>query len=350
MHEIDVRRAQFEREGTGGLADGTTIGSVFLGGGTPSLMRPQDVNLILRKLAAQFQFSSDIEITLETNPGTITRDGFAAFADAGINRFSIGVQSFNDKYLGKFGRIHDGAAATRAIEAAMSVPRVRVSADLIYGFPEQTPEEWQDDLKTLLNLGTSHLSCYVLMAEEGTIYTRDLQRGLIPEQDQDRLSLMMETTYAHCSKYGRPAYEISNFASPGQESRHNLGYWHYHDFLGLGAGAVGQYSTRDRGVKRFQNIKSPAQYMQGVFTEQWSSIEDVSSSSAMSEFMMMGLRLVEGIRHSDFKSRFDRDVLDVFFLAIQDAESQDLLSVTNSSLRPTDKGLRFNNRLVELFV
>lgn len=327
----------------------TNIQSIFIGGGTPSLMRPQDLGRLLEQLAKNFSLASDIEITLETNPGTITKEKFLEFVSIGVNRFSIGIQSFNEKFLGEFGRIHSGQQARQALETAMTLG-VRVNGDLIFGFPGQTVQEWESDLQMMFSFGTTHLSCYSLMAEEGTIYTKALKQGRYPEQDDDNMAQMMDLTYELMSTHGFNCYELSNFAKPGHESQHNLGYWRYQEFLGLGAGAVGQFNSDDLGVIRTQNSKTPGQYLADVSEGSFFSTEAVDVRSACSEFMMMGLRLKNGVSRQEFKSRFGEELDVVFEDAVEKAFRMGLVELDEEQIRPTLQGYKFNNRLTGLFL
>lgn len=352
LAEIDCRRVLYENTGTHFFSPQTKISTVFLGGGTPSLMRPEDVRLILQKLADEFCFADDIEITLEGNPGTVDKQKFTEFKKAGINRISLGVQSLQEKNLGTFGRIHTGEQALTALKAAMEAGFSDVNADLIFGFPGQTLAEWQSDLEEILKLKLPHVSCYALTAEPGTLYSHALRRGEITETKSDLFYDLMKWTYERMSDAHMPAYEISNFSIPGHNSRHNLGYWHYDDYIGLGAGAWSNYHVLKPAhfITRCENIKSPQQYLKLARAGDFFSEEKILKTTAMSEFMMMGLRLNEGVSKKRFHDLFGEDIFQIFSLAIAHAQKRGWLQVENDVLKPTQEGFLFNNEMVQEFL
>lgn len=352
LGEMRRRRNLFETTGTHFYAPNTEIDSIFFGGGTPSLMNPQDLELVLAAIHKEFTLPADCEITLECNPGTINREKLRAFKMAGINRLSLGVQSFAEENLKTFGRIHSGAEAIAAIDAALESGIERVSADLIFGFPNQTLAGWQRDLETILKKGLTHLSCYALTAEPDTIYTKALSNGDYAENNPEIFADMMEFTYKRMAEAGLPAYEISNFARPGFESRHNLGYWRYESYIGLGAGATGNYYlSNDSGfVARTKNTKSPEPYMRGVAEGDFFETEAISRQSAMGEFMLMGLRLKEGISRTDFSHRFGCEIESVYGAALQEAVTRGWILFKDDLIVPTSQAVLFNNSLSLLFV
>lgn len=316
------------------------------------MMRPEDVQRILQKLSNEFCFADNIEITLECNPGTVDRQKFSEFKSVGINRISLGVQSLMEKNLVSFGRIHTGEQALVALEEAVKAGFFDVNADLIFGFPGQTLAEWQSDLEEILKLKLKHVSCYALTAEPGTLYSHSLRTGQITETRSDLFYDMMKWTYGRMSEAGMPAYEISNFSVLGHQSRHNLGYWHYEDYIGLGAGAWGNYHVlkNDHFISRSENIKSPQQYLKLAQEGDFFSEEKILKTTAMSEFMMMGLRLSEGVSQKRFHDLFGEDIFHLFSLAIDHAQKRGWIRVKNDVLKPTQEGFLFNNEMVQEFL
>jgi len=345
LFEVEARKRLFEGKGTHFFPEKTEIASLFFGGGTPSLMRAEDVEKIISTLDQEFTLAPNCEITLESNPGTVDRQRFVDFKNAGINRISMGVQSFQEKNLKRFGRIHSGDEAVAAINAALESGVERVSADLIFGFPGQSLKEWEGDLKKMLGFGLKHISCYALTAEPDTIYTRDLQKGQLAEVDADLFADMHNLTYELTDKAELSAYEISNFAADGEESRHNLGYWRYSSFLGLGAGAWSNFPA-----VRTMNIKAPSQYMQAVQKGAFFEQEEIEQRTAMTEYLMMGLRLKEGISHNDFAERFGESLASVFGDEVLRAVEKGWLEDDGAWMRATREGFLFNNSLVQMFM
>lgn len=361
VEELAVRERLFQAGKAGFLPPRSRIDSVFFGGGTPSLMRPGDVARLLSELSRRFSLVTDCEVTLEVNPGTVDARRLGDFVRAGVNRFSIGVQSLSDSNLKRFGRIHTGAQAVAAIEAALLSGAGRVSADLIFGFPEQTLAGWRSDLATILRLGLCHISCYALTAELGTRYTNDVRTGRLRETEAELMADMQELTYELTGEAGLTAYEISNFAKEGWECRHNLNYWRYGSFLGLGAGAVSNFCcevARSQGrevagsvvVVRQQNTAGPSEYVwQLRQARPFFTTEYIKKKTAMAESLMMGLRLKEGISLKAFLRRFGEPLQVVYGPALSQAIRAGWLVNEGERLCPTRQGFFFNNRLVQLF-
>lgn len=273
---------------------GRTLTSIFFGGGTPSLMQPETVAAILNHVKKCWSHD-EVEITLEANPSSIEAGRFAAFRQAGINRVSIGVQSLRDDVLQFLERPHNAAEARKAIEIAAKYFD-RYSFDLIYGRPQQTIEEWSKELREALPLTNGHLSAYQLTIEQGTRFATQAQRGDFIMPDEDTQARFFETTIDLCAAHGLAQYEISNFASIGQESQHNLNYWRMGDYIGIGAGAHGRV-TLD-GV-RYATIdhRAPESWLEKVETSGYGGHPFVAlkDSENYEEAMMMGLRLAEGV-------------------------------------------------------
>lgn len=282
-------------------AGGQTLESVFFGGGTPSLMPPSLVEALLAEAQELWGFAANIEITLEANPSSVEADKFADLASAGVNRTSLGLQAMDDEKLRFLGRLHDAQEGLNALEVAQKAFE-RVSFDLIYALPGQTMAQWQQHLTRALSYGTSHLSLYQLTIEPGTRFATMVRRGDFVPLDDDGAADMFELTQDLTRDAGLPAYEISNHAKPGQESRHNLTYWRYQDYCGIGPGAHGR-----RGAAATQRHKKPENWLAAV--EQRGSGNQletpITPAEQASEALLMGLRLAEGVDLAALSRRLD---------------------------------------------
>jgi putative oxygen-independent coproporphyrinogen III oxidase len=280
---------------------GRRVGSVFFGGGTPSLMPPATVAAVLEAVEAGWGLAPDAEVTLEANPTSVEAARFAGYRAAGVNRLSLGVQALDDADLRQLGRRHSAAEALAALRLARDV-FTRVSIDLIYARQNQTPEAWAEELRTALALGIDHLSLYQLTIEPGTRF-HDLRArgGLRGLPDETRASGLFETTQEICGAAGLPAYEISNHARPGAEGRHNLVYWRYGDYAGIGPGAHGRLTVEGARLA-VETWRAPEEWLDAV--EGRGSGEACRTALAgdeqAAEMLMMGLRLVEGIETARF--------------------------------------------------
>ncbi|MCC6006273.1 MAG: coproporphyrinogen III oxidase [Rhodobacteraceae bacterium] len=275
---------------------GRVLGSVFLGGGTPSLMPPDLVAALLERVRACWTLAPGAEITLEANPTSVEAGRFRGFAEAGVNRVSMGVQSFIDDDLRALGRMHSAAEARAAFDIARA-HFARVSFDLIYARQNQTPEGWRQELQAALEMAVDHLSLYQLTIEEGTafgsLHARGRLRGL---PDEDRAADMWEITQEACAAAGLPAYEISNHARPGAESRHNLVYWRGGDWLGIGPGAHGRLTLGGQRLAT-DTLRAPEDWLSAV--EQHGSGERpravIPPEEQATEYLLMAARLAEGV-------------------------------------------------------
>jgi oxygen-independent coproporphyrinogen-3 oxidase len=278
------------------LTPGRVLGSIFLGGGTPSLMAAETVAALIERAARHWSCADDIEITLEANPSSVESKGLADYRHAGVNRVSLGVQSFDDAELRFLGRRHGAAEAMVAIDNAQKLFR-RVSFDLIYARPRQTVAAWRAELATAINFGTDHLSVYQLTIEPDTAFAGAHRRGEIVMPDEDTAAALFEVTQETLEAAGLPAYEISNHARPGQECRHNLTYWRYGDYVGVGPGAHGRLTIDGRKLATRQH-RAPEAWLAAVesaghATRRRAAVEP---SDRLNELTLMGLRLREGIR------------------------------------------------------
>lgn len=316
------------------VAGGETLSSIFFGGGTPSLMLPATVAALLIEAERLWGFADDIEITLEANPSSVEAERFAALADAGINRVSLGVQALDDAALRFLGRLHGAQEALRALGLAQS-RFDRVSFDLIYGRPEQTADEWEAELRQALSYGTGHLSLYQLTIEPGTRFATDLRRGRLVMPGEDTQADLFALTRQMMADAGLPAYEISNYARPGEESRHNLTYWRYGDYAGIGPGAHGR-----RGGRATVRHRKPENWLSAVARQVHGLSEErvLRTGEAAGEALMMGLRLSAGVNLADIASRWPDWACVVDWNKLALLETLGLVTRSGDNLRLTDSG------------
>jgi oxygen-independent coproporphyrinogen-3 oxidase len=320
---------------------GRRLGSVFIGGGTPSLFSPESIDALLSGIRARLTLEPAAEITLEANPGTVEAARIRGFRAAGVNRISLGVQSFDERMLSALGRIHGADEARRAIEAA-AASFDDVNIDLMYGLPGQTPEMARADLEQAIAFGTPHLSAYQLTLEPNTVFWSRPPK--LPEHDLCAdMQLAAEERLAGA---GYRHYETSAFAKPGRHSRHNLNYWEFGDYIGIGAGAHGKLSFPDR-VTRHSRIKQPREYLAAADT----LVEDrrVESGELPFEFMLNALRLTEGFEITLFQERTGLPLSQIT-RALESAEARGLLEHDWRRIRPSERGRLFLNELLELFL
>lgn len=277
------------------LAPGREVRSVFFGGGTPSLMSPSTVEAILSRIASHWTMAKDVEITLEANPTSVEASRFRGFKAAGINRVSLGVQALNDIDLKGLGRQHSVAEALMAVDIANQVFD-RTSFDLIYGRSGQTPAAWRKELDLALARAPEHVSLYQLTIEPDTMFERMVNTGKMAIPDADTQRALWDVTQEVTARHGLPAYEVSNHARPGAECRHNLVYWRYGEYAGVGPGAHGRLVTA-RGRRAQACEKHPEMWLTCVETEGHGVVEDelLNAEQEGDEFLLMGLRLREGI-------------------------------------------------------
>jgi len=323
---------------------GRRVSSVFIGGGTPSLFSVAAIERLLSEIRARVVLEPDAEVTLEANPGTAEAGRFRGYRGAGVNRLSIGVQSFDDAMLQRLGRIHDGSEARRAIEMARNAFD-NVNLDLMYGLPGQTPEQAQADIAEALRWETAHLSAYQLTIEPNTAFFSKPPQ--LPEHDF--CADMQRAAEEALATAGFEHYETSAFGRPGRRCRHNVNYWQFGDYLGIGAGAHGKISFPDR-ITRHARIKQPREYMASA-AGGVSMIEDrnVGAQDLSFEFMLNALRLVEGFDAELYPARTGLPITTVAG-PLAEAEARGLIERSSTRIRPTERGRLFLNALVELFL
>jgi oxygen-independent coproporphyrinogen-3 oxidase len=341
IREIGTRAPEFSKR---------KIRSIFFGGGTPSLLNPPLLEKIFSALSNSFSWDPKIEITLETNPKTVSLEKLKTFRSIGINRLSIGVQSFQDRFLQAMGRIHSGDEAKKTIADARKAGFENVSFDLIYALPGQTFAEWQADLEEAIALGTDHLSAYHLIIEPGTpfaqIYGERARQAspLLPPEEEGVRCLVW--TRERLAEAGLAPYEISNFAKPGFESVHNRNYWQYGEYLGFGTAASSFIKNNPEGVRR-TNIKNLKKYLEG----EWEGFsETISLPTAMGEFCMLGIRTRDGIRTKNFEEEFGKSLRDVYEKPIQRWTEKKWLKATSAGWELTPAGVLFADEVAASFL
>jgi putative oxygen-independent coproporphyrinogen III oxidase len=326
---------------------GRSIVSIFMGGGTPSLFSPETMDRLISALRARLNFSADIEITLEANPGSVEHDKFAEFRGAGINRLSIGVQSFNDDQLSKLGRIHNARDAIRAAETAHKVGLDNFNLDLMYALPGQTLQQAQTDVATTVDLEPSHISYYQLTIEPNTFFHH--QAPPLPDDD---LTHHIETVCrTQLAQAGYSRYEISAYAKADKRCQHNLNYWQFGDYLGIGAGAHGKLTDAHRQqITRSWKLKHPHDYLRKAATPQRIGGSTVLKDADVSfEFMLNALRLSNGVSTDLFVQRTGLPLSEIADTLVQ-AQESDLLEQRTNMIQPTPRGLDYLNDLTSLFL
>jgi putative oxygen-independent coproporphyrinogen III oxidase len=326
---------------------GRPIVSIFMGGGTPSLFSPEAMDSLISGLRARLNLAANIEITLEANPGTVERDKFAEFRAAGINRLSIGVQSFQDDQLSKLGRIHNARDAIRAAETAHKVGLENFNLDLMYALPAQTPQQAQQDIATAIDLYPSHISYYQLTIEPNTLFYH--QPPTLPD---DELTHTIETVCrARLAEAGYARYEISAYAKADKRCLHNLNYWQFGDYLGIGAGAHGKLTDAHRQqITRSWKLKHPREYLaHAASVNRLGGSEVLKPEDVSFEFMLNALRLTEGFDSELFVQRTGLPLSSIETTLLR-AQELGLLEQRTNSIRPTPQGLNYLNDLMGMFL
>ncbi len=337
--EIDqnrwIRAYLAELERLSGQTHGRVLNTIFFGGGTPSLMNPETVAAVIEAARSHWPFANDMEITLESNPTSVEAGRFAGYRDAGVNRVSMGIQALNDPDLKRLGRLHTAAEARRAFDIARN-SFDRVSFDLIYARQGQSLRDWKAELATALSMAVDHLSLYQLTIEAGTAFgDRHAQGKLRLLPDDDLAAEMFHATQDLCSQHGMSAYEVSNHAVPGAESRHNLIYWRSGDYLGTGPGAHGRLTLG--GMRQAtESHRAPAAWLDAVEAGSGEeSREALSKPDIAVEYLMMGMRLSEGI---DLERFSELSGVSLPSHRLSYLEELDMIEKTGQQVRTTDQG------------
>lgn len=317
--------------------------SIFLGGGTPSLMRPSDIYEIIELVNKRFKVSSDAEITLETNPGTVEQTKLKEFKQIGINRLSIGVQSFDDNDLKFLTRIHDKQTAIDTVFKAKESGFGNISVDLIFNLPGQTKQKWVSNLETAVSLPVKHISAYSLILEKGTILNKMVLDGKVKIECEDYDADLYEMTIDFLTENGFDQYEVSNFSKSGYECRHNNSYWHYRDYLGFGPSA---HSFIDG--KRYWNFSSLKRYIAEIGKQNSAAagVEELNAHQQLNEFVMLALRS-SGIRTEDLISRFGKSWFIDNGNYLAKLELQNYLVTKSDSIKLTRKGYALCDEIIK---
>ena len=325
------------------ITDHNEVSSVFFGGGTPSLMAPETVQTLVDEIHWLWPVAVDVEVTLEANPTSVEMQRFQDFRDAGINRLSMGIQSFSDEALMRLGRTHSAEEAKAAFEIARQIFD-RISFDLIYALPDQTEDAWRDELNAALALAVDHLSLYQLTIEPGTVYHSLEAKGKLTLPEDSLAVDLYSLTQELCAEAGMPSYEISNHARAGAECRHNLLYWRYGSYIGIGPGAHGRISS---AAKKYatETVRDPKLWLNQV-SEKGHGIkvrEPISLHQQAEEMVLMGLRMDEGVSLQRYKTlsgqSFEEDVLSRL-------QSQDLLEIIGDQMKTRPEGRAVLNYVI----
>ncbi|MFN9728247.1 radical SAM family heme chaperone HemW [Acidovorax sp.] len=323
---------------------GRTVHSVFIGGGTPSLFSPQSIDRLMGDIRARLRLEPDCEITMEANPGTFEKDRFRAFRAAGVTRLSIGVQSFNDRHLKVLGRVHDREQALAAVQEAAQAFET-FNLDIMYGLPDQTLGELEQDMQTALALCPPHISIYHLTIEPNTYFAKF--PPVIPEDDL--AYAMLDRITELTGQAGLARYEISAYARPGHQCFHNTNYWQFGDYLGIGAGAHSKLTFAHRVVRQVR-FRDPRRYMDNALAgHAVAQDDDVRRSDLPFEYMLNALRLREGFALQDFTARTGLPLSSIS-RALDEAERKGLIEKDMARVRPTERGFDFLSDLQELFL
>lgn len=328
-----------------------TLDSIYFGGGTPSLLEPHQIAALIHQAEHLFGLSADVEVTLEANPGTVDFPRLAGFRQAGVNRLSLGIQSFDDRMLKELGRIHTAQQAREAFAAARQAGFDNIGIDLIHALPGQTGDMWRAELQQAVQLAPEHLSVYGLTIEEDTPFSAryDNDSPLLP--DEELAAEMFETADDTLKAQGYEHYEIANYARPGFRSRHNSGYWNRDGYLGLGAAAHSFLKDTGFGT-RFSNATDLDEYAtaldSGILPRR--DTTPLTRTDALAEYLFLGLRMADGVLFSTFELEFGSSLTDVFGRELITLKEQGLLTADSSGIRLTRRGMLLSNQVFQRFL
>lgn len=338
---------QAVRPGSRQAGQGERATSVFFGGGTPSVLPTALVGDVLAACREAFAVEAEAEVSLEANPGTVDEEKLADLCRLGVNRLSLGLQSARADELALLGRLHDFEQAAQATRLARAAGFDNLSLDLIYGLPRQSLAHWAETLRAALALSPDHISAYCLTVEDGTPLSGWVESGQVPAPDADLAAEMYELAEAFLKQAGFVHYEISNWARPGRECRHNLVYWRNGAYLGFGAGAHSH-----RAGRRWWNVRAPAAYIARLQAGEnpQEDAEEIGAALALGETMMLGLRLHEGVSAGTFGERFGRDLAEVYGTELDELQALGLLEWDGRLARLTARGRLLGNQVFERFL
>ena len=326
---------------------GKELDTIFLGGGTPSCVEARHIFDLFSCIYDTMTVTKDAEITMEANPGTLTPEKLQVYRDCGVNRISLGVQSLQEKELRALGRIHGAADVFQAVDFIHAAGIENLNLDLMLATPYQTPDSLHDTLEKAISLSPVHISAYSLIVEPGTPFYEQQKAGRLPLPDEDLERALCEGAYAFLQAHGFMQYEISNYAKPGYECRHNLKYWQCMPYLGLGAAAHGY-----DGNVRFENTPDVADYIHRMNTSGWAVRKETSLSKEdkISEYIIMALRLVRGLDFSDFSRRFGFSFLEQYENTIRNYEKGGFFQIDSDRVCFTQKGFAVSNAILTEFI
>ena len=330
------------------------IETIFFGGGTPSLFASAAIRKIITAVTRNFPISDQSEISLEANPGSVTIDSLMGYREAGVNRLSLGAQSFNNETLKQLGRMHTPEQTLSAMEHARSAGFTNTSLDLIYACPQQTLSDLRRDLEQAVGLEPAHISAYGLTIEKGTPFFARYKSGSLKVPDEEVTIQMMQEIAAFLPQHDYRRYEISNFARPGREAKHNMAYWEGHDYLGLGAGAHSCIHSTEKpaSARRWCNYALPENYMKHTsaegHAESWR--DELDREDLIFEYFFLGLRKTKGISISAFKDKFGVSMEEIYQAPLEIMLERDMLAKEGDLLKLTDQGLLVADSVVENFV
>lgn len=327
----------------------TKLKTIFIGGGTPTVLEPKEMEFMLKSVIKNFpSWADDIEFTVEVNPGTVNSDKLQVMLDNGVNRLSMGVQAFQNDLLASIGRIHTESDVYHSIDNALKVGFNNLSIDLMLGLPKQTLSMLKESLSKALNLGLPHFSVYSLKVEENTYFFKLYEENKLPLPSEDTELEMYLSTIEEMQKHGYNQYEISNFSKKGNESKHNINYWKNKGYYGIGAGAHGYIDNQ-----RYENVKGVKPYIEKIEKNNDLPIIDkftVTLEEQMQDTMMLGLRMLEGVSFSEFKARFSVDMEQVYAKEIDKLLKAELIVREKGGIRLSSKGLIYGNEVFAEFI
>jgi oxygen-independent coproporphyrinogen-3 oxidase len=326
------------------LAQGRVVSTLFIGGGTPSLFSPRAIARLLAGIGSLIELSPGLEATMEANPGSAEADKFTAFRAAGITRLSLGIQSFDDTRLQALGRVHTSDQAGRAIEFARAAGFSSFNLDLMHGLPGQTAASAESDLRTALSFGPPHLSWYQLTIEPNTVFSK--RPPMLPHEDA--LAHIQQAGEQLLADAGYRQYEVSAYSRPGYRCRHNLNYWSFGDYLGIGAGAHGKISFTDGRVERYAKKRQPEAYMAAPRLHFTASRHDLRAADITGEFMLNALRLNAGFSLAEFSARTGQDP-SILGDKLQALKRRGLLELEGGQVRASELGRRFLDSVIAEF-
>ena len=326
-----------------------TVTTIYFGGGTPSILNPKYIKNILQEIESSFEILDDAEITIEINPGTVNEEKLKKYKEYGINRLSIGLQSANDKILKKIGRIHDYKQFEETFFYARKCGFKNINVDLMIGLPTQTIEDVKQTLEKIIQKNPEHISVYSLIIEEGTIIEKLINENKLQLPDEETERIMYWTVVNELKENGYNQYEISNFSKKTYESRHNTNCWKQKQYIGLGTSAHSYLNK-----KRYSNTNNIEEYIKNIqennISKNITIHEEQTEESTMNEYMLLGLRMIQGININEFKQKFKTDPTIKYKKILEKLQKENLIQITKTSIKLTKQGIDFGNIVWEEFI